>query len=57
MADQDVVVMTHPDLPDMAPVETTEFAFENSWAPRGWQRVENNEGGSGGAKRSRRSTK
>jgi hypothetical protein len=41
MADDDMVLMTHPDhLPDTPPTETTEFAFRNSWEPKGWQRAE-----------------
>ena len=41
MADSDVMYMTHPDhLPGTPPMATSEFAFKEQWAAKGWQRVE-----------------
>jgi hypothetical protein len=39
MADNDAVLITHPDTPS-ARMETTEFMLRELWRHRGWRRAE-----------------
>lgn len=40
MADDDLVLMTNPDLPGTAPTTTTEKALREVWGPRGFVRAD-----------------
>lgn len=40
MANDDLMQMVNPDLPDCAPATTTEAAFRTMWEPRGWERAD-----------------
>jgi hypothetical protein len=40
MADDDLMLMQNPDLPGTLPATTTERAFRQVWAPRGFVRID-----------------